>query len=214
MKIEELIEDALNKYFTDYKDYHLIILIAFVVIIAILQIAQGLWVNERINKFKSALKKSEIKFSKFSEMQIEALNEIFELLTDFRQISLLTDKKLNTSSPELTKKITEKWLITYNNVYSTFSKKRHILPKDIKQKFASILTELEKAGKYVKSEKDLSAMFNTWNNGEVDFMGDEEERYKLEMDVKTYKEDGLLKGTIKNINEIRKQIEKYFETIK
>ena len=214
MKIEELIEDALNKYFTDYKDYHLIILIAFVVIIAILQIAQGLWVNERINKFKSALKKSEIKFSKFSEMQIEALNEIFEMLTDFRQISLLTDKKLNTSSPELTKKITEKWLVTYNYVYSTFSKKRHILPKDIKQKFASILTELEKAGKYVKSEKDLSAMFNTWSNGEVDFMGDEEERYKLEMDVKTYKEDGLLKGTVKNINEIRKQIEKYFETIK
>ena len=76
------------------------------------------------------------------------------------------------------------------------------------------MTELEKAGKYVKSEKDLSAMFNTWSNGEVDFMGDEEERYKLEMDVKTYKEDGLLKGTVKNINEIRKQIEKYFETIK
>ena len=126
----------------------------------------------------------------------------------------MVDKKLNSSSPELTKKITEKWLITYNNVYTTFSKKRHILPKNIKEDFVSILTELEKAGKYVKSEKDLSAMFNTWSNGEVDFMGDEEERYHLEMDVKTYKEDGLLKITVKNINKIRIQIEQYFETIK
>lgn len=211
--MEKLIEEALNKYFEDFKEYHLIILIVFVVVIGLIQLIQGILVTQKIEKFKNALKKSEIKFSKFSQMQIETLDEVFESVTEFRQITLLVDKKLNSSSPELTKKITEKWLITYNNVYSTFSKKRHILPKNIKEDFASILTELEKAGKYVKSEKDLSAMFNTWSNGEVDFMGDEEERYHLEMDVKTYKEDGLLKTTVENINKIRKQIEQYFETI-
>ncbi len=56
-------------------------------------------------------------------------------------------------------------------------------------------------------------MFSTYRNGKIDFMGDEEERYKLEMDLKTYKDDGLLKNTIGNINKIRTQIEQYFETI-
>jgi hypothetical protein len=211
--MEKLIEEALNKYFKDFKEYHLMILIGFVVIIGLIQMIQGILVSKKIEKFKNMLKKSEIKFSRFSQMQIEALNEVFELLTDFKNHTNLLDKKINNSSPELLKKITTEWIVIHNNVYNTFSRKRHILPKNIKDDFASILEELQKTGNYIKKEKDFSSMFYTDNIGEINFEGDEVERYELEMNIKYYKEEGTLTKTIKNINKIRKQIEVYFENI-
>ena len=211
--MEKLIEEALNKYFKDFKEYHLMILIGFVVIIGLIQMIQGILVSKKIEKFKNMLKESEIKFSRFSQMQIEALNEVFELLTDFKNHTNLLDKKINNSSPELLKKITTEWIVIHNNVYNTFSRKRHILPKNIKDDFASILEELQKTGNYIKKEKDFSSMFYTDNIGEINFEGDEVERYELEMNIKYYKEEGTLTKTIKNINKIRKQIEVYFENI-
>ncbi len=69
----ELIKEVLVEYFSDFKDYHLIILCAFTLIIALIQIAQAIWVSKKIESFKNELKKSEIKFSRYNEIQIKIL---------------------------------------------------------------------------------------------------------------------------------------------
>lgn len=55
---EELIRQVLEKYFSDFKEYHLLILVGFTVIIALIQIIQSIWVSRKIERFKSNLKKN------------------------------------------------------------------------------------------------------------------------------------------------------------
>lgn len=211
--MEELIRQALDKYFSDFKEYHLIILIAFTFIIGLIQIIQAVFVSRKIELFKNELKKTEIKFSKYSQIQIEALSEIFESVTKFRQTTIVLDKRLKIASPELTYKLTKNWIEIYNDFVYIFSCKKYLLPAKLKEIYTSILDELYKVGNYINSEKVISSMFCTWENGEVEFVGDDEERQQLMEDVEKYKNEEILKHTIENLNLIRENIENYFDSI-
>jgi hypothetical protein len=210
---EELIRQVLEKYFSDFKEYHLLILVGFTVIVALILIIQSIWVSRKIERFKSVLKKSEIKYSAYNQLQIESLSKIYQLLSDFSEQTFIVGQEIDSVSPERIIKTTKKWLILYKNVYITFSREKYILPKDIKEKYASIFSQLENMKGYVKNEKDMSAMFYTWETGEVEFMGDDMDRITLFDKLKEYKKDGIINQTIDNTTELRKKIEQYFENI-
>jgi len=159
--MDELVKQALEDYFSNFKEYHLLILVVFTVIIALIQIIQSIWVSSKIEHFKSALKKSEIKYSKYNQLQIDALSKIYQLLSDFLEQTFIIGQEINSGSPEKTNKQTKNWLILYKKVYSTFSKEKYILPKSIKEKYSSIFSYLENMNGYIKSEKNMSAMFYT-----------------------------------------------------
>lgn len=71
----ELIKQTLKEYFAEYQKYHLLILILFTVIIALIQILQSVWVSNKIERFRNVLKKSEIKFSRYTNLQVDALKK-------------------------------------------------------------------------------------------------------------------------------------------
>ena len=119
--MESLIKQALDEYFSDFKKYHLLILILFTIIIALIQVLQSIFISKKIENFKSELKKSEIKFSKYNQIQIEALSNAYELLTDFLKITYITKRNLNHSSPELISSTAKDWLTSYGKTYSYFS---------------------------------------------------------------------------------------------
>ena len=56
--MEDLIKQVLEKYFTEYKNYHLLILIAYTLVIALLQVIQTFIVTKKVENFKNELKKS------------------------------------------------------------------------------------------------------------------------------------------------------------
>lgn len=56
MKNPELVKEILKEYFSDFKEYHLIILFVFTIIIALIQVIQAIWVSRKIEKFKNDLK--------------------------------------------------------------------------------------------------------------------------------------------------------------
>jgi len=211
--MDELIKKALETYFSDFKEYHLIILIGFTIIIALLQYNQNLRISRKIEEFKTDLKKSEIKFSKYNQLQIDALSKIYQLLSDFLEQTFIIGREMNSVSPERTNRTSKNWLILYKKVYFTFSKEKYILPKNIKEKYSSIIVQLENMSGYIKSEKDMSAMFYTLENGEVEFMGDDQDRITLHDRLSKYNKNGEIKKTTENIIELRKEIEKYFENI-
>lgn len=151
--MDELIRQALNKYFSDFKEYHLIILICFTVIIVLLQIVQSLIVSRKIERFKNDLKKSEIRFSKYNQLQIESLSKIYPLLADLTFRTSIIKSNIKNSSPEKIQKITEQWGQSFNEVFSTFSKEKYILPKEIKLKFDTILQSLIEMNKYIRAKK-------------------------------------------------------------
>ena len=102
---EELIRQVLEKYFSDFKEYDLLILVGFSVIIILIQTIQSILVSRKIERFKSGLKKTEIKFSKYNQLQIEALSKAYELLTEFLGYTFAIKNTINSASPELIKSI-------------------------------------------------------------------------------------------------------------
>jgi len=210
---EELIRQVLEKYFSDFKDYHLLILIGFTVIIALIQIIQSILINRKIERFKSVLKKSEIKYSKYNQLQIEALSKVYQLLVEFLSHTFTIKNKINSASPELITSITKNWLNSYGSVYSTFSKNKYILPISTKRVFTSIINDLQDMSKYIGSEKNLSTMHHTWENGEVEFMGDNQDLEQLYDELNKYDKEGIINKTIEKIENIKKEIENYFEKI-
>lgn len=211
--MEELVKQALETYFSDFKEYHIYILIGFTIINASIQIIQSMWVDKKMERFKNELKKSEIKYSKYNQLQIKALSEIYQLLSDFLESTKILKNNINTSSPERITRITEDWLSVYSKVYSTFSREKYILPASIKDKFDSIILQLNNASGYVESERKMSSMFYTWENGETDFMGDDDDRNSIYSQLEKYNKNGVIKSTLLNIKDIRKVIEMYFEKI-
>ncbi|CAA0189955.1 hypothetical protein TMP248_20008 [Tenacibaculum maritimum] len=115
--------------------------------------------------------------------------------------------------PERTVKITENWLNIYSKVYTTFSREKYILPKSIKDKFDSIISQLNNTSGYLESENKMSSLFHTWENGEIEFMGEDEDRIALYDQIGRSNKNGIIKSTGKNIKELRLEIETYFEKI-
>jgi len=211
--MDKLIKQALDEYFSDFKDYHLIILIAFTVVIALIQIIQSILVSRKIERFKNELKKSEIRFSKYNQLQVESLSKIYPLLTDLYTRTSIIKSEITTASPEKNQTITENWGRVFNQVFGTFSKERYILPKEIKSRFSSILQNLIKMNRYINLEKDFSSLFATFQDGEVEFMGNHADRTSISSELDKLNKKDLISKTIKDINELREAIEDYFEKI-
>jgi len=62
------IEQFLEKYFSEYKDYHIYALIILTLLMLVFQILQTIFVSRKIEIFKNELKISEIKFSRFNNL--------------------------------------------------------------------------------------------------------------------------------------------------
>ena len=80
---EEFIVKVLDTYFSDFKEYHFPIIIGLTAIAIVLPVLQSIYIKRMIERFKNHLKKSEIKFSKYNELQITALRRIYHLLAEF-----------------------------------------------------------------------------------------------------------------------------------
>ena len=210
--MNDLIKEALDKYFSDFKRYHLIILIAFTVIIALIQVIQSILISKNIEKFKNDLKKSEIKFSKYNQLQVKALNELYPKLSELLINTALIQIEINNASPEKINTLTKNWGESFAKVLKDFMLKRYILPIDIKKEYNILITQLSKVNLYIQAEQQMSSLYATVND-EVEFMGDTEERIEISDELNKLKKDGLLNDSVTAINKILSEIEQYFDRI-
>lgn len=211
--MDELIKSALEEYFSDFKEYHLIILILFTIIIAILQVLQSFLVSKKIEKLKNELKKSEIKFSKYNQLQIEALSEIYPMLADLQINTVKLKSELNKkeASPERISKLAENWGKSFNEVFYNFSQKKYIFPKSINSKYSDLIEQLIKMNSYVKAEKELSLLYITLNDGNVEFMGDEEERILISHKLGKLNKEEIMTITTETISNLKSEIDIHFQ---
>jgi hypothetical protein len=74
----EYVKDILS----DYKEHMSWILLVYAVITTSLQYYQNVRLAKKVEKYKNELAKNEIKFSRHSEMQIECLKNMYEILVE------------------------------------------------------------------------------------------------------------------------------------
>lgn len=213
MDTNELITQLIETYFKDLKGHINIILIVFFFLTIISQIFQTIYVTKTIERFKNKLKKAEIKFSRFNQLQIDALASLMDELSNFVLESLMIENlKEPGKSPEYSKEIITKWKSSYNDFYQLALRKKFLYPKEVKNKIYELIEISTELLEMTKECEKYCDYFYTDQNNEIQFEQDElfEEVNKkyTKADVKTTSEK-----TVESIKETRIVIEDYFETM-
>lgn len=212
--MNELLKQALNEYFSDFKKYHLIILICFIVLIATLQIIQTYILSAKIEKFKTQLKKSEIRFSKYNELQISALRKIYHQLATFQRANnLIFNTDANSfGHTKYIKRINE-WIRIYVECSSEFSREKILLTQEIKTLFSQTIADFEAVKKILIDESHNLDYYEMEHSGNWDSMYEmeEEELATIGLKIKKIKEKSSIKNSDNHIRLLREKIEEVFQ---
>jgi hypothetical protein len=211
--MEEIINKLLHQYFSDYKEYHLIILTVVLVIIALIQIIQSFVISKKLEKFKTELKKSEIKFSRHSELQIIALREIYHRLVTFQRASNLlfisNSKKIGHNSY---KNRIVGWRKAYSDCATEFSREKILLSDDLKLAFGDTLKDFDEVNDILFSQKESLEYWETAHYGDWNAMYqfEENELDSISQQLESIKEKNSINSSQQHIRELRKKIEEEF----
>jgi len=211
--MDELVKQLLEKYLSDYREYHLFLLIGFAVIIALFQIIQFIYVSKRIEAFKNELKKSEIKFSAFNQLQINALRNIFHLIIKFE----LTTKILyNTSTKNLNHQLFEKrvnkWLNDFFESKREFENERILLTKVLKELFTETYIDFEKIKKILINEKEQLDYLEQKYQGDLRelYQFSELESEEIVSKINKISKELSIEKSLKNFEKLKIEIENVF----
>lgn len=212
--MEDLLKQILDKYFTEYKNYHIIILLAFTFVIALLQIVQTLIVTKKIENFKNELKKSEIRFSRYNELQINALRKIYHQLANFQLVNnLLFSAQSNSIGHTKFKNRINDWIKNYLECANELAREKILLPTEIKELFSQTIQVFDEIKSILISQReDLNYL-------EMQYSGDWNSMYEFEENeleiitqkLNLIKEKPSIKNSEKHIRDLREKIEKVFQ---
>jgi ABC-type multidrug transport system fused ATPase/permease subunit len=209
---ENLIRELVDKYFSEYKEYNLIIFIVFALLVVLFNIIQNIILTNKIEKFKSELKKSELKFSVYNQLQTETLSKLFLQLTEFKEITSIISKAEN-KSPEFYQHFVKIWLDNFILTTRLFSKEKYILPKYIKKQYTEIHKNFKQLFEYIKNEKEYKSNFYSDEIGEVIFEGDYQNLFDLTEKIQKINRNDIFEKAINDIELVRNEIEKHFEKL-
>lgn len=211
--MEEIIKDVLNEYFAEFKKYHLIILICFVVIIALIQLFQSIWVSNKIERFKTDLKKSEIKFSRYNELQINSLREIYHKLVAFQLANnLIFKSKPNSVGHSRYKNRINEWIKSYIECANEFAREKILLTDELKSLFTRTLKDFEEVKDILMTEKENLDYWEMVNEGNWNAMYDFEDNEldSISKKIDKLKDKPSIENSENHIRELRNKIEVEF----
>ena len=120
------IEYLLEKYFSEYKEYHIWAIVLLTVVFLGIQIAQTIIVSRKIERFKNVLKKNEIKFSKFNTLQIDALKSIYDKMVNLHYKNYDLFQPSTYSHESFKTRMTE-WRTNYLILMDVFHREKLLL---------------------------------------------------------------------------------------
>jgi hypothetical protein len=214
--MDKLIKNVLNEYFLDFKEYHLIILVTFTIIIALTQIFQSIYISKKIALFKNDLKKSEIKFSRYNELQINALRKIYHHLALFQlSNNLLFNTPPETLGHDKYKALINSWIKIYIECSNEFSKEKILLTHELKTLFLRTLTDFEIVKKILKGERENLEFYEMSkdNDWQAMYAYEHEEYGKICSKIKRVKQNKSIQHSSMHIEELKAKIEELFLTM-
>ena len=207
-------KEVLEKYFTEYKNYYLFILIGFTLIIALLQVIQTLIVTKKVENFKNELKKSEIRFSRYNELQITVLRKIYHQLASFQLANnLLFHSGTNKIGHTKFENRINEWIKNYLDCANELAREKILLPTEIKELFSKTIKDFDEIKSILINEREnlnyLEMQYSGDWNSMYEFEGNELEIITKKLNV--IKEKKSIKNSDKHIRELREKIEVVFQ---
>lgn len=192
----------------------LIYLIVTTLITGVINIFFSIWStslkDKKIELLKNELKKKEIRFLLYNEMQIKALSKLYQLLVDFQKKTILI-KESNEVSVEKYKNLVQHWIIIYIKCSDEFSKEKYILPKEIKYSYSALLGDFRDLMTLINYEKQFKNLFYINEIGETELGGDYKDLDKISSKLKELNRTIIMSNSIQKTSSLREEIEKYFE---
>lgn len=138
------------------------------------------------------------------------------MLADLQINTVLIKSEINKTetSPERISTLAENWGKSFNEVFYNFSQKKYIFTKSINSKYSVLIGQLIKMNSYVKAEKELSLLYITIDNGNVEFMGDEEERNLISDKLNKLNKEEIMTITTDTISILQSEIQRHFKEMK
>lgn len=212
--MEDLLKQILEKYLTEYKNYHLFILIGFTLVITLLQVIQTLIVTRKVENFKNELKKSEIRFSRYNELQITVLRKIYHQLASFQLANnLLFNNGANKIGHTKFENRINEWIKNYLDCANELAREKILLPTEIKELFSKTIKDFDEIKSILINERE------NLNYLEMQYSGDWNSMYEFEgaelatitKKLNIIKEKDSIKNSDKHIRELREKIEVVFQ---
>ena len=210
--MQQPIEEILEKYFSEYEQYHKYALLSIIIIIAAFQIWQAVIVSKKIEKFKNDLKRSEIKFSRFQNMQIDALKAIYDQIVTFHYAN---HRLINLSV--FTHESLKSHIIDWDEQGSKFidfiHRERILMPPNLVNEFKEFETVMRKISTRLGEESlGLKSLEDDYQTDDVQTLygnyEDEVASVKQRWTKLMINED--VKNSEDSFHKVRKSVEKYF----
>jgi uncharacterized protein YkvS len=159
---------------------------------------------------KSKLNKIEIRFSKYNELQIEALNSIYKHITINRNnIASLVNSKSSYTYLEYKQAISS-CFINLNKTSSKFSSDKLLLTKNLKSLYSKDLAAINNFRNLLINERGFfNSIEYKYETVEDYFEYDEIEKVKLRQSLIIKKSEEM--KIVEILESLRKEIEKEFE---
>ncbi len=212
MITENLTREILHQYFSEYEKHNVLIFAVFTLLIALINIIQGVFITSKLEKYKSQLKKTELKFSIYNELQIKSLSTLFHHLTELKIITISISISESLIYEDY-KKVVIDWTNKFYETTNFFSREKYILPIEVKTQYSKIYQNFKPILDYIEDKKKLKSNFYTDQCGDEFLAGDEENVNELTQKLRQYNRDKIFAETIEHIESIRREIELYFQNI-
>lgn len=211
--MEDVLIQTIESIISDYKNYQLVILIAFTSIIILLQIGQTLWINMKIATFKNRLKKSEIKFSRFNELQINALREIYHRLVKFQMANnLIFKSSIKSIGHNQYKTRIDNWIRRYFECINEFAREKILLSDEMKILVERTIDDFEQVKKILLDEKESLDFYEMEHQGNrmAMYQFEEQEIEIISDKLNRIRDNDSLQNADKHIRDLRERIEQAF----
>ena len=214
--MEAELKAVIEEVFTDYKKYHSILFLGFLFLIALIAFIQQIILQRNVAKFNSRLKKAEIKFSKYHNLQVEAMGKLFELITNihYSNMNLFQAREQNKRHEKLKSNLAS-WGNNLLKLHYFFNRKEILFPETISKAIETELDDLNKTRHVLLDHRSSLEEFEERYGGDLNsmYIQFENEIDNISKQIDHLKKTKEVERSIERINTLRNQIESEFRKL-
>lgn len=214
--METELKAVIEEYFADYKKYHSILFLVFLFLIALIAVVQQIIMQKNVAKFNSRLNKAEIKFSKYHNLQVEAMEKLFELITNihYSNMNLFQAREQNKRHEKLKSSLAS-WGNNLLKLHYFFNRKKILFPENISNAIERELDGLNKTRHILLDHRSSLEEFEERYGGDLNSMY---MQFEIEIDniskrIERIKKTKEVEQSIESINKLKNQVECEFRKL-
>lgn len=204
---KEILKQILS-HLDDFKKEQLILLIFVFIIFILLQLLQAVYTSRLIDRYRNELKKKEMKFSLFNELQVKSLSNLYGLINDIKSGSASIYNSVKRNKEEEVK--LKGWISYYQDYDSFLNSNKYILPRKIKDSIS------ENTNRLIAFNGNVQILKEKWNLVlGLENKLEQEQNQKLiviaEKELEGYNFEKSALEVMLFSERLKKDIEEYFE---